>query len=49
MGEDSSPFDFTAYDRVDFEKVIRQIPYAEQEAFYIPEPPQSKPVDTEEW
>jgi hypothetical protein len=34
LGEDASKFDFTEHERFDLEKIVRAVPYAEQEAFY---------------
>lgn len=34
-GPDSEPFDWGSYEFFDLEKVVREVPYPEQEAFYL--------------
>lgn len=34
LGQDAEDFDFTQLDTFDLEKVVRSVPYAEQESFY---------------
>lgn len=50
LGTDAEPFDFTAYERFDLEKITRSVGYDEQPAFYLAEDVSAaEDDDTAEW
>lgn len=48
LGVDVEPFDFTAFERVDFEKVTRHVDYDDQQAHYLGIEVEEE-ATTEEW
>lgn len=49
-GVDKEPFDFNEFERVDFDKVSRHVPYEDQSAHYLGlEEEEAVEVSTEEW
>lgn len=52
LGTDAESFDFGKFERFDLEKVVRSVPYSEQEAFYgagIPSESNDEGDTTAEW